>query len=370
MWIEEKNGKYKFIERYKDYLTEKEKRVSVTMSKNTATTRKLAQEQLQAKINEANLSNPTKSITFKQLTDIYLKWQSTSVKQSTYRRNKFAVKSLLTIIDGDVIVSKLTSYYINSAMRASSKSDKSISELMARLKAIVHWGYDNDLIESAAFIDKVKPPKVETARERNECKFLESEEAILLLKSIEDSEKWWRYYVVQIMLLSGLRIGELIALEIDDVDLANRNISVTKTYDVNNGIITSTKTASSNRDVYIQDELYIALKKAKNYYSALKLSRGVSNKYFVVGRDGQMLQYASFNKYLKELSQTKLDKYVTTHTLRHTHASLLMAEGYDIDAISRRLGHIDSKITKEIYLHITSKVKEHDNEAIKKLKII
>lgn len=42
----------------------------------------------------------------------------------------------------------------------------------------------------------------------------------------------------------------------------------------------------------------------------------------------------------------------------------------DIDAISRRLGHEDSKVTKEIYLHITQKLKDRDNEKIAKIKII
>ena len=58
---------------------------------------------------------------------------------------------------------------------------------------------------------------------------------------------------------------------------------------------------------------------------------------------------------------------MTSHVLRHTHASLLLAEGISIDTISRRLGHENSKITREIYLHVTEKLKEKDNSTLKNI---
>ena len=65
-----------------------------------------------------------------------------------------------------------------------------------------------------------------------------------------------------------------------------------------------------------------------------------------------------------------LDRSITAHALRHTHASLLLAQGVDVDTIARRLGHENSKITKEIYLHITQQLKERDNEQIKKIQML
>ena len=54
MWVEEsKNGKFKFCERYTDYLTGKIKRATVTMDKNTAQTRKIAQKALEQNCSRA-----------------------------------------------------------------------------------------------------------------------------------------------------------------------------------------------------------------------------------------------------------------------------------------------------------------------------
>lgn len=69
--------------------------------------------------------------------------------------------------------------------------------------------------------------------------------------------------------------------------------------------------------------------------------------------DGTHISFYTYNKYLHENSLSALHRAITPHTLRHTHASLLMEQGIGIDAISRRLGHEDSKITREIYLHVT-----------------
>ncbi len=65
-----------------------------------------------------------------------------------------------------------------------------------------------------------------------------------------------------------------------------------------------------------------------------------------------------------------LERPITAHTLRHTHASLLMEQEVDIETISARFGHSSSKINKEIYLHVTAKLEEQRNQALKEINIV
>ena len=81
------------------------------------------------------------------------------------------------------------------------------------------------------------------------------------------------------------------------------------------------------------------------------------------------LNYA-FNKYLKELSQRVLGRTITTHALRHTAASLLIADGVPLETVSRMLGHEDSKVTREIYFHITKTLKKKDNMLLENAKML
>ena len=85
---------------------------------------------------------------------------------------------------------------------------------------------------------------------------------------------------------------------------------------------------------------------------------------------GEHVNYYSYNKYLRENTLKVLGKEYTAHSLRHTHASLLLEQGIDVESISRRLGHSDSAVTREIYLHITRKKQEQENLKIKELKLI
>ena len=63
-------------------------------------------------------------------------------------------------------------------------------------------------------------------------------------------------------------------------------------------------------------------------------------------------------------------KRITPHALRHTHASLLYEDGLSVDEVSRRLGYANSKITREIYLHVTQKLKERDNNRLDQVRFI
>lgn len=99
MWVEERsNGKFKFCERYTDYLTGKVKRVSVIMDKNTAQTRKIAQRTLEQKIQDAMTVKPNHQYTLKELVEEYRKSQLLTVKKSTYKRNYHACKTIMEIL--------------------------------------------------------------------------------------------------------------------------------------------------------------------------------------------------------------------------------------------------------------------------------
>ena len=65
-----------------------------------------------------------------------------------------------------------------------------------------------------------------------------------------------------------------------------------------------------------------------------------------------------------------IGRKLTIHSLRHTHASLMMENGMDEQSIARRLGHTSSKVTKEIYLHVTKKMQEKENQKIKSIRIL
>lgn len=373
MWVEQTpSGKFKFCEEYTDYLTGKRKKVTVTLNKDTAANRRLALETLTKKIADSYNVNSYEDMTFGQLIDKYRAYQKKTVKPSTYQRNYTVGNSLLRMIGKDTLLVRLNAAYIKERLIASNKGNGTLNEYLTRLKAILTWGYENDYIEDIAFLKKLKRFNDISKKEKIQDKYLEPEELHALLTAIDNSgcEHW--YYFTQILVLSGMRIGELIALKTTDVDLKAGFIHVTKTYDPNNEIISTPKTASSIRDIYIQPELHKVLQLTNLYTRKQKILCGYSNadRLYFPSKTGGYITYDVYAKFFRETTERVLGRRLTPHALRHTHASLLLAQGVSIDSISRRLGHENSKITKEIYLHVTQKLKEKDNEQIKHVQII
>ena len=132
------------------------------------------------------------------------------------------------------------------------------------------------------------------------------------------------------------------------------------------------KTSTSNREVYMQDELYTLCRRIRTSMNQERLLTGIRTNLFFSDVSGNHLNYFSYNKCLRDTSKKVLDKNIniTSHVMRHTHVALLAEQGVPLDVISRRLGHSDSKITREIYFHVTQKMKERDNQRIKNIQIL
>lgn len=151
------------------------------------------------------------------------------------------------------------------------------------------------------------------------------------------------YYAYEILYWCGLRVGELLALTQEDIDLEEGAINITKTYHHMNGedVITSPKTPSSFRKVsmpaFLVDEI-------KEYLGSL----------YKLEPDERIFKFRrhQLNKNLDYIiDQYKLKK-ITIHGLRHSHVSLLISRKYDIFEVSKRIGHKSIVTTQNIYGHL------------------
>lgn len=370
MWVEERNGRYKFVERYTDYLTGQKKRVSVMMDKNTAQSRKLAERTLNEMIQRYYAApRDPKNVTLAELVKAYQEDQKKTVKPATYRRNYFASEALKKMLGGNTLVDRISAPYVRDRFLASQKEPSTLNEHLARFKAMIRWGYQNDYVENIAYLDKLGNFKDVPHKVKIQDKFLEADELRTLLANMKND--FWRN-LTEFLALSGLRYGEAAALKKEDVDFENRMIYVRNNYDTINDVTTTPKTLCSIRDVYMQDELYDCCLNLKQIMLHRRLLHGIQDTHglFLFDTKGDHIHYYTFNKYLKEHSEKVTGKAITPHALRHTHASLLMEHGVSVDVISRRLGHENSRVTREIYLHVTERLKEKDNEQLKEIQFL
>ncbi len=370
MWVEkQKNGKHKFVERYTDYMTGQEKKVSVTLAKDNKATRKQAydilQEKIAKKISKSEMQK--KELTLAELCEKYMREQKAAVKPQSYAVAVSICKMLQQAIGREIIVDRLTMPFVKKKFRETGKSNITLNNYRVRFFCILRWGYTEGLISRPDWTEKFKPfPVEETYKERIEDKFLEGEEVRKLLSGMKNT--LYRY-ITNFIVLCGTRIGEALAIKISDLDFERRIISIHANYNSSLKSSGSTKTTAGTREIYMQDDLYKLCKEIANWNKKEQLLYGYRTD-LLFNEFGDHVSYHSYEKYLKKVSLDVLKKPVTTHYLRHTHASLLLEQGIDCDTVSRRLGHTDSRFTREIYIHITKKRKELENEKIKEVRII
>ena len=170
-------------------------------------------------------------------------------------------------------------------------------------------------------------------------------------------------YIAKFLVLTGCRFGEAAALTVDDYD--GKYITISKT--AWQGTIQTAKTESSERQIYVQEELRKLLAEYLPFRNTLLMARGVRTDLLFFNRDGNLYSNYNFNR---QLQKVECDKKLHAHIFRHTHASLLAEAGYSLEDVSKRLGHADSEITKKIYLHTTDKMKERAEKQLDKIRLI
>ena len=132
------DGRVKYGSYYKDPLTGKKRKVTITYDKDSRTNRIHAQETLSERVRA--LEHPQEytdtNLTLKTLSERYLRYQRDNVKLSTWKRNSGFVASTNRILGEDVLVDRLTSDYVREAFRKHCKTAGAFNERLERFKAM------------------------------------------------------------------------------------------------------------------------------------------------------------------------------------------------------------------------------------------
>ena len=355
------------------------KNLDGTRCKKTKTihgTRKDAEIALAEFITEVNrgLVPEGKSITFEEFFYIWdEKYASKELAPKTYSRYIGILKSRILPYLGSFPLDKikptdLMNFYDmlendtqikriaknNGQRTLKPLSPKTILEhhrlISAMLQNAVYW----QLLPSNP-ARRVKPPKTKKPK----MEFFNDDECKFLIQSLMELTGSKLKYKVAILLdiFSGVRRGELIGLEWSDVDFKNETININKStqYLPENGIFDKdTKTESSNRIVPIPNYITNALLEYKEWYDEQKDICGDkwinSNKLFVQD-DGKAMHPDTIGKWFKPYIEKLGLPIIKFHGIRHTNATLMIANNVDIATVSARLGHASINTTIKYYVH-------------------
>lgn len=283
---------------------------------------------------------------FESFVAIYNEDMKHRLREYTYTQKQYVIKNKLLPYFGKQPISQITPASIrkwqNEMMVYRDENGKGYSEtylkyinnqLTAILNyAVKYYGLKDNPCHKAGSIGK---------GHADEMSFWTTEEFKTFLQNVSDKPQSRAGFLT--LYYTGIRIGELLALEYGDIDFDGMRITISKSYQRLNGrdVVTPPKTPKSNRVIsippFLADELQAY---TKQLYGLRKHDRIFPYK------------KAFFEREMVRGTKDGSIKRIRLHDLRHSHASLLIELGFSPLAIADRLGHEKVETTLNTYSHL------------------
>lgn len=286
---------------------------------------------------------------------LYKEWLSewlenyvkTSVKERTYAKYADIVRIRLIPVLGEYELDELTPLivqrYITELLHhgnlntGGGLSANTVNLIIAVLQSSMVTAYSVGLTNEYK-MDKIKRPRVQ---EKQITCFSPSEQKMIEQAVLTDKRD--KMIGILICLYTGLRVGELLALEWSDIDFTKNELSVNKTcHDKGNSrLTTAPKTHSSVRVIPIPKRLVPILKQLKKRYKSQ----------YVISEDGTYISIRSYQRSFELLLKRLGIPHQGFHSLRHTFATRALECGMDVKTLSEILGHKNATVTLNRYAH-------------------
>lgn len=373
MWVEtltnSKGTRYKYCERY-ELPNGDTRKVSITLNSNSTYAHKQASIELQNKIKDVIKElHLDPNITMYKVAQLWLEHTEPTVKISTHINHSLHVKKIFTYIDTGIPLVKVTPIMVENMVHSvyykENLSYYYAKSILTTVRAIFRHAKRRRIIQDIHEIEDInvkKKPFTHTEIAKKQNKFLDAVELKSVLAQLTKLAPRIAL-LIEFMSLTGLRIGELLALRYCDYDTKKAIINVNGTlqYFYKNGsdikrgtpknIYSIRDIALDNRCVKILNTIITDNKRQSLWFTGYN-----EQGYIFTAKRGSPYDMQYINKLLKQVHIK--GKHLTTHIFRHTHISMLAELGIPLKAIMQRVGHNDPATTLSIYTHVTQHMKD------------
>lgn len=288
------------------------------------------------------------------LTSYIAEWlttfKQTTVKQSTYDRLLTSVKALEGFEIATMPIGEITCIDIQRYVNELIKRGYGLSTIKKQMRIVtapLKQASALHIISADPGIGIRLPSRYNVAKPERLIEAYTDEEQTAL-RSVLSGRQRNGYAAIALMIETGLRVGEALALRWQDVQLTRKRIYVRNTVvrlanKKQSFVQDSVKSESSRRTVPLTSE---AIRLLERLYERRK------NEWVFINRDGERLSYEALRYQTRIACQEAGIEYRGEHVFRHTFATNCYHKGIDVKILSRLLGHADVNITYNLYIHL------------------
>lgn len=301
------------------------------------------------------------SALYSEVLDAWLQSTRINIKESTYARYSHLIDTHIRSQLGKYQISKISTQLIEGFIENllccgrvdnnGGLSAKTVTDILTIVKSTIDYARYNNLVVSCNL------SKLTIKKKDKEMRVLCQSEQDNLIRVLMADMDLYKFGVL-LSLYTGIRIGELCALQWEDLSITNSTLKVRKTMqriqETNIGassktkiIITEPKSDCSIRDIPLPSFLVEIARQFRDHPKAYILS-GEQGKYI----EPRTMQNR-FKTYVKESGISDAN----FHSLRHTFATRCVEVGFELKSLSEVLGHSNVNITLNRYVHSSFELK-------------
>ena len=173
------------------------------------------------------------------------------------------------------------------------------------------------------------------------------------------------YMIIFIALKTGARFSEILGLTHDDINKTERTLNIDKSWDYKSDTgFVHTKNTASIREIEIDQDTIDVITQYQQWLKNFQIETR-ENTLFVEAGGG--LYNSSINNLLSNLLESLNIERISIHKLRHTHASILIANKVPIMVVAKRLGHSSPNMLQKVYGHLLETTEDEGNRMIMRL---
>lgn len=239
------------------------------------------------------------------------------------------------------------------------------NRLFQHLSVFLNCAVEDGFIEVSPMLG-VKKPKRPKSEQPTERKAFTAEEVQQIRAALDREPLMWKALVI-FMLDSGCRRGEAVALQWDSVDFKTGQVTISRNaqYTAGKGCYVTAPKNGKTRSFYLNPQALSVMREWRQQQALFLMGNGLSRSgYCFTREDGQMLNPQTVTGYFTRFGRKYNISGFHPHALRHTMATLSIANGADIVSVSAKLGHSSPDITLNVYSHANEEAQRKANDLL------